>query len=172
MHRYRSEFGRLLAISNTTKSRFLRLFILSMMLILVFLPLQIYVFVRNLEFGVGGYHWSWTHPEDWGFIQIIPTFGVVFFDRWIQGAVGILLFFLFGIGDDALKMYRRGLRRCGFGKIFTAIQSDGPIRGLSFGMAGTWSSLESKARSMLRRRKGQEAPADTSASTTDTEPSM
>lgn len=172
MHRYRSEFGRLLAISNTTKSRFLRLFILSIMLILVFLPLQIYTFTRNLEYGVIGYHWSWTHPEGWGFIQIMPTFGVVFWDKWIQGGSGILLFFLFGIGDDALKMYRLWLRKCGFGKIFPAIKSDGPIRGFSFGMVGAWSSLNSKARSMLRRRKAQGVQTDTNGTFTDTEASM
>lgn len=56
---------------------------------------------------------------------MVPTGGVVRFDLWIQIAVGFALFFFFGIGEEALNMYRDWLLRFGFGAIFPGLQ---PVR--------------------------------------------
>lgn len=134
---------------------------MSSTLILILLPIQIYTFLRNLDYGIIGYSFAAEHQADWGYIQIIPSGGQVIFDRWIRVVASYLVFLFFGLGDDALRMYRLWLRKIGLGKIFPSINSDAQIQGLSFGF-GTWNTLNAKARSFLEKRK--KTSGDTGAS--------
>lgn len=163
MHAYKTEFGRLIAISGTTKSRFLRLFIMSTLLILIFLPLQVYIFLRNVEYGVTSFHWSVTHGPYWGYVSIIPSLGQVLFDRWLRIVSGILIFCFFGLGDDALRMYRGWLCMIGMNKIFPTLDNEYVSNKWSFGL-GTWNTLNGKAKSLLRRRGKTDATTTTSES--------
>ncbi|KAI9870902.1 MAG: a-factor receptor [Pleopsidium flavum] len=124
LHRYRKEFADILSASgsNLNKSRFMRLFIMSLALIVIFLPVQTYVFYRNLSFPRIPYSWDAVHGAEWWQIIMIPTGGVVVFDRWIQIGCGFLVFFFFGLGKDAMKMYRAWLLKMGFGRIFPSLK--------------------------------------------------
>lgn len=68
------------------------------------------------------YSWSRIHGPSWGHIILIPTVGSVTFDRWIQLAVGLTVFVFFGLGNDAMSMYRRWLLKMGFGKLFPTLR--------------------------------------------------
>lgn len=120
MHKYRKEFSAILtsSSSNLTKSRFLRLFIMSLTLIIIFLPCQFYILYRNATFPHLPYSWTAIHGPMWWDVTLIPTFGVVAFDHWIQLAVGYAVFLFFGMGADAMRMYRNWLLKMGFGRIF------------------------------------------------------
>lgn len=124
MRRYRKNFSEILASSNSnlTRNRFLRLFLLSMTLIVIFIPLQLYVlFVNSVDPPLLPYSWSLVHSPQWGDIILIPTSGKVNFDRWIQIAIGFGVFIFFGFGQDAQTMYRKWLLKAGLGRIFPGL---------------------------------------------------
>ncbi|KAL8848704.1 MAG: hypothetical protein Q9221_006314 [Calogaya cf. arnoldii] len=110
MRKYRREFSSILtaSTSNLTKSRFLRLFLLSSSLVLIFLPLQLYIFFLNTSAELIPYNWDLIHNRHaWMDIILVPTHGVVSIDRWISVVLGIFIFLFFGLGSDATKMYRK-----------------------------------------------------------------
>ncbi|ORY09891.1 pheromone A receptor-domain-containing protein [Clohesyomyces aquaticus] len=121
LHRYRQDFHRLIAARNTTKSRFMRLFILAMGLIIIFLPYSIWNFYINVKQIGGPYSWKIVHGENWNTILKVPTAGGVRYDKWAQIAVGYIFFFIFGFGTDANNSYKRILCAMGFGKIFPSL---------------------------------------------------
>ncbi|CUS11399.1 unnamed protein product [Tuber aestivum] len=118
VHRYRQQFADILRSSNSglTTSRFIRLFVLSLVLVAVNLPLTFYIFYRNLDSPRITYNWDLVHGEGWNYILRIPSYDIVQFDRWISVGAGYFIFFVFGIGSDALKMYRGWLDNLGLGK--------------------------------------------------------
>lgn len=113
MQRYRSEFTSLLSLSNTTKARFLRLLFMGIVLILILLPFQIYVFYLSHSGIYHPYSWSEVHSGDWWYVWEIPSDGFVLIDRWIYVVVAFLSFCCFGTGPDAVIMYRSWLVNLG-----------------------------------------------------------
>ncbi|KAF8463641.1 pheromone a factor receptor, partial [Kalaharituber pfeilii] len=116
IRRYRREFEQILtnASSQTTASRFYRLYAYCTLLILVVLPTSIYIFYRNLKVPKIPYDWDAIHdPYEWSYIYRVSSDGKAAFDRWIPVGAGILLFFFFGVGHDAVVMYRGWMRRTG-----------------------------------------------------------
>lgn len=120
LHRYRRQFLEILSASsaNLNRSRFLRLFLMALMLLLIFLPVQFYILAVNLSYPHRPYSWSAVHSPDWSSIIMIPTGGQVAFDRWIRVSSGFLVFLFFGTGTEAMSMYRKWLLRLGFGHCF------------------------------------------------------
>ncbi|KAF2086991.1 fungal pheromone STE3G-protein-coupled receptor, partial [Saccharata proteae CBS 121410] len=118
LYRYRIDFSRLLAASNTTRSRFLRLFLMSCTLIIGILPVAVYMFyytaVHISMDGIVPYSWSRVHGEHWNSVLLIPMGGAVYPDRWCWIGAGIGVFAFFGTGSEAADMYRAWLRRLGF----------------------------------------------------------
>ena len=82
------------------------------------LPVQLFVLYKNCMFPRISYSWSRIHGAGWWRIVLIPTDGTVTFDRWIQLAVGLTVFIFFGLGNEAMSMYRGWLVKLGFGKLF------------------------------------------------------
>ena len=110
MRKYRSEFSSIITASssNLTKSRFLRLFLLSSSLVLIFLPLQLYILYLNTSAQLLPYSWRLVHDRHtWMDIIMVPTRGFVSIDRWISVVLGIFIFLFFGLGSDATRMYRK-----------------------------------------------------------------
>ncbi|KAI4280301.1 MAG: hypothetical protein L6R35_005926 [Caloplaca aegaea] len=110
MRKYRRDFSSILSASNSnlTESRFLRVFLLSFLLILVFLPSQLYELYRNASHPLLPYSWDLIHaPSTWMNIIMVPQHGVVPLDRWMPIILGILIFVFFGMGSDATRMYRK-----------------------------------------------------------------
>ena len=154
MHRYRKNFSEILASSNSnlTKNRFLRLFLLSTVLMLTFIPLQLYVLFANfLGPPLLPYSWDLVHGPDWQDIVLIPTGGEVYYDRWIQIALGFGVFIFFGLGQDAQTMYRKWLLKIGFGRIFPGLHRQ-PNRRAILPTSSQPDSFGSRTRSYFKRR--------------------
>lgn len=115
LYRYRTGFSTLLSNSSTTKSRFLRLLIISVVLIFIVLPVSIQALVIPLQEGYQKYDWHYTHDVEWD-IQKVPTNGRIYAQE-VENIIGIvsgfLVFFCFGIGKDAVDMYREWARSLG-----------------------------------------------------------
>lgn len=112
LHRYRSEFSRLVQIHSTTRSHFLRLFLLSAIFLLGNIPSQVTVLYFNLPCRLKPYSWSRSHdPRLRQTIIIVPAYGLLIPDRWICLICGFLIFLFFGLGTDASTMYRSWLAK-------------------------------------------------------------
>lgn len=110
LRRYRREFSSILSAShsNLTESRFLRVFLLSFLLVLILLPLQFYELYLNTANPLLPYSWDLVHNRSsWMDIIMVPQHGVVPLDRWMTIILGLLVFVFFGLGSDATKMYRK-----------------------------------------------------------------
>lgn len=123
---------------------------MTMTLIAVVLPVQLYVFYRNVSFPLIPYDWNAIHGKNWGDIILVPTGGVVRFDIWIHIAVGFAIFFFFGIGKEALNMYRGWLLKFGFGAIFPRLHPTGTR--ITSTTSTTKVSLSSRARIYFNKR--------------------
>ncbi|OJD31571.1 a-pheromone receptor [Diplodia corticola] len=130
MHRYRAEFSRLVHSHNTTRSRFLRLFLLSTLILLGILPAQATILYLNLLHPFLKYSWSRNHdPVQRATIQPYLTHGEPIPDRWVSLACGFLLFLFFGLGTDASDMYRSWAKNLSPARLFK--RSDGhPHQGM------------------------------------------
>lgn len=154
MRRYRKDFPEILVSSNSnlTKNRFLRLFLLSMALIVTFIPLQFYVlFVNSAEPPLLPYSWDLIHSPQWQDIMLIPTGGEVYYDRWIQIALGYGVFLFFGLGQDAQTLYRKWLLKLGFGRVFPGLHRQ-PARRTILPTSSHTSSFGSRTRSFFKDR--------------------
>jgi len=111
--RYRQQVSTILASSQSSvsRSRFIRLFIMSAILLLGYIPLTGYW----LSLGAGEirrFSWKIVHYQGWsGFIIYQAAHGHVLVDRWISAALGFLLFMVFGMSEETLKMYRNWTRK-------------------------------------------------------------
>jgi pheromone a factor receptor len=121
LFRYRREFHRLISVRNTTKSRFVRLFIMALIFITAFLPYNLYVLYVQARISIDSYDWNTVHGANWNTIIKVPTQGGVRWDRWVNIASGYLLFLLFGTGLEAHNSYKRMLCAVGLGKIFPSL---------------------------------------------------
>ncbi|KAK5125549.1 hypothetical protein LTR85_000660 [Meristemomyces frigidus] len=150
LYRYRVSFASILASSNTTKSRFMRLYVLCLVWTLAFIPGQAFVLYANLSTHRTAYSWSETHdPAVWNEIIMVPSNGAVLFDRWIWLASGLVVFIFFGLGKEAVSMYCSGLLAVGLGKIVPSLRTDSTARKST---SGTLSSFGSKAKMFLKRK--------------------
>lgn len=142
IRKYRKEFAEILHASNSglTKSRFQRLFLICLVLTVLGLPVQLYVLYQNCMYPMIPYNWNRIHGPAWWDIILIPTNGSVTYDRWIQIGVGLTVFIFFGLGHDAMKMYRRWLLKLGFGKLFPILLRQRDRRPSIFSETGSFSS--------------------------------
>ncbi|KAL4784608.1 pheromone A receptor-domain-containing protein [Aspergillus varians] len=152
LRRYRSQFNEIIRSANSglSKSRFLRLFSLSLIMLLALTPVQVYLVYIQIEMGLPWHSYSWDslHGSSWGTIAKIPTAGTVYFDRWIPIAAGFMSFIFFGCGRDASRIYLSVLRRLG-------LDCFGPVQTSSTGsfLGDTSGSIGSRARLIPGTRK-------------------
>lgn len=144
--KYRKEFASIIEARDPklNKSRFIRLFALCFAMIIILVPVQGYIFYRNVsDSDLLPYSWSASHTAAWTHVQYIPTGGKVEFDRWIQVIFGIFVFAFFGFGKDATVMYQAWMEKSGLGKLgktFTAASDSTASLLNSFGSrAKAWS---------------------------------
>lgn len=105
---------------NTT--RFLRLFILSLLLLLTYLPIQIYLFYINVNIAWVPFRWSRVHnPATWNTVIYLPAQGPYTFDRYIRGAMALFVFAFFGMGSEATNLYRATAAKLGFARCFPGL---------------------------------------------------
>lgn len=155
LYRYRREFHRLLAARNTTKSRFMRLFLMAIIFIICFMPYNLYILYQLSSTITDEYDWNTVHGPDWNSVIKVPSYGVVRWDRWAQIISGYVFFFMFGTGMDAHNTYKKMLCAIGLGKIFPSLyimRESGTSTPSSVTFAKGWvSSWSSKAKTFFSK---------------------
>lgn len=153
LHKYRQEFSSIINSSNSnlTKSRFKRLFFMSSLLILICLPVQLYVLHQNSSYPLYPYDWNTVHGPGWSEIIMIPSGGAMYYDHWIHIVVGFTVFIFFGLGKDAIKMYRNWLLKAGFGTIIPSLHRSSTVGSPSAASTGE-GSFSSRSRLFLAKR--------------------
>ncbi|KAL5121752.1 hypothetical protein ACEQ8H_000439 [Pleosporales sp. CAS-2024a] len=157
LYRYRREFVRLVAARNTTRSRFIRLFTICIVVILLYVPYTMWLLASLCRKIVAPYSWSRIHDAaSFSSIVKFPSHGVVSIDKWGQVATGYILFLVFGTGRDAHNTYKRLLLAIGLASLCPSLlvmHSSGPSTPNSFINAREWSSsLTTKAKTKLRSK--------------------
>ncbi|KJX99155.1 hypothetical protein TI39_contig371g00014 [Zymoseptoria brevis] len=166
LYRYRASFNTIMANSHTTKSRFLRLYLLCTLVILIWLPLQVIILVRNKPKELVSFAWNSTHhPTEypWSIILRVPSKGEIPFDRWLWLIGGAAIFAFFGWGRDAVKTYRDGLKKIGLGKLWPTTTIS---RGASTIGGGGANTVTSKAKLLIEHGKRKMSFSTTSTSST------
>lgn len=162
LYRYRQEFSRLVTAHNTTRSRFLRLFLMCVVFLLLVVPYSIYPFGLFVYETVNTRYdaeWEALHDNRRNIIVKFPSGGQVHMDKWAQVVLGYVVFLLFGTGTDAHNTYKKMLLVFGLGEIFPSLytmRESGTSTPSSFISARTFtSSCVSKAKSHFSKGKSR-----------------
>jgi pheromone a factor receptor len=123
LYRYRREFSRLIAARDTTKSRFIRLLVMSLLLCFATLPYSWYLLYTEVKSITGPFDWSTVHGPKFNSVIMIPSGGLPYYDSWGRIAVGYVIFFVFGTGQDAKTLYKKMLVACGLGRIWPSLHN-------------------------------------------------
>lgn len=156
--KYRRQFSYILSSSsNANKSRFIRLLVLSLLMLLGSFPVQLYVLYFNITAFMpwAPYSWSDVHGPGWGEIIKVPANGQVLFDRWIQVTAGFLLFTFFGFGKDATLMYRSWLLKLGLGRCFTSLNHPHITNEQRSSLSTRFASFSSRAKLIFSKRSSR-----------------
>ena len=134
---------------------------LSLLHVIAYIPVTIITLKANLQGVLADllpYDWKLVHGIEWTFIVKHPTHGVLQFDRWIPAASGIIIFLFFGLGADAVMMYRDWLRYYRLDRILPnrvmGVKPPHVIRGPSGGDSG-WSNTNTEQGSGRWRSAGR-----------------
>ncbi|KAI0462393.1 hypothetical protein LJB42_003885 [Komagataella kurtzmanii] len=96
--------------SGLTLRRFCRLLVFCIMVILIMLPVSIYTFVVDVRYALPHFSWSEIHDPDLWIGLVIPDDSVKpIYDRWIYPLLTFATFLIFGLGTEAVSMYKRVL---------------------------------------------------------------
>ena len=92
---------------------------MSLLLLLVYLPMNIYWFYANLSQPLSAYSWDAVHdPASWYVTPYLPAMGVFTFDRYVPGIMAFFVFAFFGTGSEARRIYTAIAVACGLGSCF------------------------------------------------------
>ncbi|CAK9438465.1 uncharacterized protein LODBEIA_P26890 [Lodderomyces beijingensis] len=97
--------------SGLNLKRFARLLIFSLLIIFAMTPLSIYYFVDSVKYIQGPFSWSQTHDDNWGEIDFYDFGFATMIDKSVNAALSIIAFLLFGLGTDAVGMYKAQFRK-------------------------------------------------------------
>jgi pheromone a factor receptor len=161
---YRREFGNLITARNTTKSRFIRLFLMALYVSIILVPYSFFILYQLADTIVDEYSWSRVHGPDWNTVIKVPANGVVRWDRWGEVAAGYIAFILFGTGTDANNTYKGLLTSVGLGKLFPSLyvmsESSGVQTPTSVTFVKRWTSnWSSKAKSLISKNGSFSEPS-------------
>ncbi|KAL3229647.1 Pheromone a factor receptor [Nakaseomyces bracarensis] len=111
-HRKRKDVKDILYCTNSglNIARFARLLIFSFLIILVIFPFSIYLFVKDLKSLGGSFDFKATHSKEFWYVIIKHESAKKFVDVWLYVLMSYIVFLIFGLGSDALKMYANFLR--------------------------------------------------------------
>ena len=92
--------------SGLNIKRFARLLIFSFLIVFAMIPLSLYYFVSQAEVLKNPFHWDQVHNEEWNVIYFYDFGFFTFYDRLVNCILSVLAFIIFGLGSDALDMYK------------------------------------------------------------------
>lgn len=115
------EFQNVLRDSKTsmTLSRFVRLIGICSLLVTVYLPLNIYMLYTNIFLIIQSkINYSWDHVHQWGHGIAYLKNDKISFNLWLIPSNSIVVFIFFGMGSDAIVMYKEVARKLYIIKFF------------------------------------------------------
>jgi pheromone a factor receptor len=148
--------------SGYTSRRFLKLFIMSLSMLVIYLPLTLFFFYLNLPLPMEPYSWSRVHdPVSWDPIIYFVTsdYPKVQYYGWSPVTFGCFIILYYGLNDEAVEMYRHFLCVCGLGKIWPSLKEPRQPRR----RGKSWSShldLVGKAAQWFDGRKASQASSN------------
>ncbi|PQE26130.1 a-pheromone receptor protein [Rutstroemia sp. NJR-2017a BBW] len=153
LHKHRSNLSSTLSRSSSTTSlsprRFLKLFLMSLTLLIIYFPILIYYFYLNISYPFHAYSFSFVHdPLYWPVIVFWQTADApkgMQYDAWCWVAMGFLVCCFWGWNEEAGELWRGWL--------------------VKFGMSRCWPSLRLTARE--RRERGSSRSRGSTASWVD-----
>lgn len=104
--------------------KFARLLIFSLLIIIVLVPISVYYFVSDATVFTEKFQWSKYHNQYWGTILYADLGMSIVYDKWADIALSIVTFFLFGLGTDALEVYKNFYYNVGLSALFGRKKSD------------------------------------------------
>lgn len=122
---------------------------MSSLIIMLDLPAILYIFASNFPLSTRPYSWSYVHDE-WNVIYKHPSRGRVHPEVWCNIIGGIFVFFFFGTGQEAIKMYKRWLASLGFGRIWPSLLQESVLTSSSTS-TDQWSLLSKRAKHFLSK---------------------
>lgn len=136
--------------SGLSFKKFARLLIFNILIAVVMIPVTVYYFSRNVSGVHGKFEWSNAH-ELWNVILFFDYGYQIVYDRWVEVALAIVTFLLFGLGSDAIQMYKTGFLKVGLGKLLpqkkaAATPLEGVGRTLPSPMTRTLSKMSTETR--------------------------
>lgn len=110
-YRKRSDLKDLLSCSNSFLNirRFGRLLIYCVLMLVIMFPAATYTFVADCQDSNGPYNWLYIHSEYWQIIYYIDLGYAQTHQYWLHVGLSIITFILFGMGSEALEMYKKML---------------------------------------------------------------
>jgi len=164
LYRYRLAFASILSNSNLTKSRFMRLYLLCILWIFGWVPVECYLLYGSLEDARTNFHWSVAHnPALWNDIRLVPSNGHIIYVPYVWLAEAFTVFIFFGFGKEAVNMYRSGLLTLGFGRVFPSLHPEHVRQG---SVTSTIRSFGSKAKLLFKRKSSALSYTDSYTSRT------
>ncbi|KAI5953437.1 STE3 [Candida jiufengensis] len=97
--------------SGLNLKRFARLLIFNFLIVFAMTPLAILYFAQEHDFNKYKFSWSKVHNSTWGEVQYIDAGFFTLADRIVNISLSIIAFLLFGLGKDALSMYKSFFRK-------------------------------------------------------------
>lgn len=94
--------------------KFARLLIFSILIIIALVPLAVYNFASDAKYYRGPFIWKEIHTSYWGEIVYYDLGISTCYDRFIDIGLSFIAFIIFGLGSDALTMYKKILGHIGF----------------------------------------------------------
>ena len=143
LYNYRKGNGRTLASNNSgmPARKLMKLILISLILLIIYLPVQLLFIIRNWPSSLEGYSWTANHnPAVWNPILFYHTsqFPELQYTGWTPVGASAVMFTFFGFTDHAIDMYRGWLVKLGFAKFWPSLLE--PRRQALRG-SSTWSTV-------------------------------
>ncbi|RFU24072.1 hypothetical protein B7463_g12266, partial [Scytalidium lignicola] len=129
LRKHRHQFSNTLSStgSGLSATRFLKLFMLSLSLLIIYLPVMFYFLYVNMKGSSPWIPYSFSRihdPATWEPIIFLSLEDApdLQWDGWLPISMGFLIVFFYGIGDEAIEIYRDFLVKLGFGKIWPSLK--------------------------------------------------
>lgn len=137
----------------------MRLFLICLAWLAIAFPLEVYVIYNSSQSRHVPYSWAETHDAtQWKTVPLMYSYGEVLYIRYVWLVCGFLVFLAFGLGKDAVKMYKQTLLNLGFGRCLPSLREGSSPR--SGSVAATLSSINSKAKLIFSWKGSPTSSAD------------
>lgn len=144
LRKYRGQLSTTLSStgSGLDASKFLKLFLMSCSIFVLYLPGTCYFFYLNIPTPFVPYSWSTTHTATWGenpYFSSSELPGWQYYP-WASVSIGYIVFLWYGLNVEAIERYRRYVVKCGFAKIWPSLNEPYQLhrRGSSGGNRSNW----------------------------------